>query len=74
MWDCCSKSVPCREGGGDCDNDNECAGHSVCGNNNCRRDFGYNWGSDADCCTSKKCSSQSYKIKKLYIEISLIAT
>jgi len=34
-WDCCSSLSPCQENEGDCDNDSECAGSLVCGNDNC---------------------------------------
>ena len=55
-WSCCSSSSPCSQGGGDCDNDNQCGSGLVCGQNNCRSDFsstGSNWSSGADCCIGK---------------------
>ena len=47
--DCCKGSQPCGKGEGDCDQDNDCAGSLVCGENNC------GWGMDPggnldDCC------------------------
>ena len=38
-------------GGGDCDNDSECADGLVCGTKNCR-DFYSNADVKADCCTN----------------------
>ena len=48
-WSCCTVDKPCQENEGDCDNDNECAGNLVCGNNNCGGIFS----SSADCCIRK---------------------
>ena len=33
--DCCSPSIPCDEGEGDCDSDEECKSGLICGHNNC---------------------------------------
>ena len=55
-WSCCSSTNACSVGGGDCDNDSECASGLQCGNNNCKNDYsssGSNWAIAADCCTSK---------------------
>ena len=52
-WNCCSDAFPCMLGGGDCDDDSQCAGNLVCGSDNCRRDFSSsnsNWMTGADCC------------------------
>ena len=52
-WGCCTRKKPCNIGGGDCDNDSECAGNLKCGTDNCAADFsspGSNWGLVADCC------------------------
>jgi len=54
-WNCCSESFPCAQGGGDCDNDDQCQGSLVCGADNCARDFSSNghnpnWATGADCC------------------------
>ena len=54
-WSICSSQQPCNEGEGDCDNDNECRGNLVCGNNgddseNCRQIHGNVAAVDADCC------------------------
>ena len=51
---CCSIANQCQLGGGDCDNDSDCAGNLICGVNNCRRDFetnGTKWNWYDDCCT-----------------------
>ena len=45
-WSCCTALQPCDLGGGDCDNDGECAGSLVCGLDNCGGIFS----SSADCC------------------------
>ena len=45
-WACCTALQPCDLGGGDCDNDGECAGSLVCGTDNCGGIFE----SLADCC------------------------
>ena len=50
-WDCCTALHPCELGGGDCDNDGECAGNLVCGSNNCGGIFE----STADCCINSTC-------------------
>ena len=42
---CCSASVPCGETEGDCDSDWDCAGHLVCGSDNCPQSP-----SISDCC------------------------
>jgi len=47
--ECCSVEEPCGLGEGDCDIDDECYGHLVCGKNNCRRD-GTGFTIFADCC------------------------
>lgn len=44
----CSRSSPCYEGGGDCDNDYHCQGRLLCGRNNCDDNYGTGW----DCCYS----------------------
>ena len=46
---CCTSTAPCALGGGDCDNDIECAGDLVCGTDNC---IGWDsaWPSTSDCC------------------------
>ena len=45
IGNCCSASVPCREGEGGCNHDWECTGHLVCGRNNC-----YGGAIWMDCC------------------------
>ena len=52
-WSCCTASRPCNVGGGDCDQDSDCAGNLKCGSDNCQTDFplqGSNWATTADCC------------------------
>ena len=52
-WNCCSDAFPCMLGGGDCDDDSQCAGNLVCGSDNCQRDFSSSnshWMTGADCC------------------------
>ena len=52
-WNCCSDAFPCTLGGGDCDDDSQCAGNLVCGSDNCQRDFSSSnshWMTGADCC------------------------
>ena len=46
LWSCCTALQPCGYGGGDCDNDGECAGSLLCGIDNC----GGIVDSGADCC------------------------
>jgi len=48
-WKFCTNSI-CQKGQGDCDNDSECAGDLVCGEDNCR-DFHQGAKRTADCCT-----------------------
>lgn len=52
-YSCCAEGGDCGMGEGDCDNDGECRGNLVCGNNNCRdMNPGEGYPADADCCTS----------------------
>ena len=60
-WECCSSSRPCNVGGGDCNSDDDCAGESTCGNDNCKSYFGYDWPSSSDCCTGKQFNSVRYE-------------
>ena len=46
---CCTTNDPCKEGDGDCDNNNECAGSLICGEDNCP------WGDGDDCCRKGCC-------------------
>ena len=47
---CCTMDQPCEEGEGDCEDDFECRGDLVCGNNNCKQ-FGSIFHAKDDCCT-----------------------
>ena len=47
-WSKCSQDDPCADGVGDCDNDGECEGLLVCGNDKC-----LNGPSTMDCCIGK---------------------
>ena len=50
-WGCCSSSNPCGVAEGDCDNDDDCQGHLLCGMNNCFFPFPYDAGlPDPGCC------------------------
>jgi len=49
VMDCCSNSQPCGLGEGDCDNDSDCEGDLVCGQNNCGPPHSL-VSSEADCC------------------------
>ena len=50
-WDCCTPESPCHEGEGDCDNDDDCSGDLVCGQNNCPQGFPARFSRHApDCC------------------------
>ena len=61
-WHCCSSSgyVFCGENEGDCDDDWDCVGNLLCGNNNCLNiDVLDNFTSNHDCCyipLTSKCS------------------
>ena len=46
---CCSPETPCMLGEGDCENDSDCNGNLVCGNNNCKQ-FGSIFHEKDDCC------------------------
>ena len=48
-WDFCTSSAPCTQGHGDCDGDDECVEHHVCGEDNCRH-FWTQAEALADCC------------------------
>ena len=45
-WSCCSTSHPCGPLEGDCDSNEDCINHLLCGNDNCFDSFS----STADCC------------------------
>ena len=47
-WSKCSQDSPCSDGEGDCDNDWECKGSLVCGNDECG-----SGPSNMDCCIGK---------------------
>ena len=46
VYECCSSSNQCGLNEGDCDDDIECSGNLICGDDNCPSHFP----SDADCC------------------------
>ena len=46
--ECCSVAAPCANNEGDCDDESECQGDLICGQNNCPAPFH----SGADCCES----------------------
>ena len=46
---CCSPDNPCVEGEGDCEEDADCSGDLMCGNNNCKA-FGSFFHTKDDCC------------------------
>lgn len=56
---CCTEEAPCKEQGGDCDDDKECEGSLVCGTNNCR-DFNPSAEETYDCCVRpiQKCNGE----------------
>ncbi len=45
---CCTEESPCDVGEGDCDDDDECRGDLVCGEDNCGSDTNFLPGHD--CC------------------------
>ena len=46
---CCTSSIPCNEGEGDCDSDADCKSGLVCGHNNCSpKDSRESWNPIAD--------------------------
>ena len=47
-WSNCSQDSPCADGEGDCDNDEECKGSLICGDNKC-----LNGPANMDCCMGK---------------------
>ena len=46
-WACCTDSKPCGIAEGDCDTNDECIGHLVCGSDNCVKPPFHK---KADCC------------------------
>ena len=55
---CCTAGNPCEEGEGDCEDDFECSGSLVCGNNNCKQ-FGNIFHPKDDCCVKPSFVSSS---------------
>ena len=47
-WSLCTPNTPCLNGKGDCDNNSDCKGSLVCGNNNCESGT-----SGLDCCAAR---------------------
>ena len=54
---CCGPDSPCSLGEGDCNSDQDCAGVSVCGRDNCVKSGG-RWDPSDDCC-SRRCTGDS---------------
>ena len=54
--DHCCTNDSCDEGEGDCNDDNECKGSLVCGDNNCGQSGGM-WDAEDDCC-ERRCTSE----------------
>ena len=56
---CCTKDAPCKEKGGDCDDDQDCEGSLVCGHNNCK-EFNPDAEETYDCCIRpvQKCNGE----------------
>merc|ERR1711970_1344474 len=48
---CCTKENPCVLGEGDCDDDSDCSGNLLCGNNNCKAFESFFHEKD-DCCVA----------------------
>ena len=50
--DCCTSENPCKKDGGDCDDDNQCEGDLVCGEDNCKESWigTMNFKATTDCC------------------------
>ena len=49
-WGCCSSSNPCGVAEGDCDYDDDCQGHLLCGTDNCLSPFPSDAANNPDCC------------------------
>jgi len=56
---CCTKDAPCKEKGGDCDDDQDCEGSLICGYNNCK-EFNPDAEETYDCCIrpEQKCNGE----------------
>jgi hypothetical protein len=63
---CCSRNTPCVEGAGDCEDDADCNGDLVCGQNNCKQ-FGYFFHEEDDCCVKPFSNSPSLVTKLIPI-------
>ena len=53
IWNnCCTEDMPCPEGDGDCDSDDQCVGELRCGQNNCAAEghLKANFTEKSDCC------------------------
>ena len=76
-WACCSNSSPCNVGGGDCDNDSECAGNLSCGTDNCINDFpSGSWHSTADCCVGECCAQKRHSKSTMnkYLQLVIVTS
>ena len=71
-WSRCSQQSPCNDGEGDCDQDGECEGSLVCGNNKC-----LSRPSTMDCCIGNysKCHwkrKSSYFVCHLFLRFQML--
>ena len=56
--ECCTPDETCGVGEGDCDDNSDCVGNLICGNDNCQIDFDRNWhNAEWDCCKEDKCNA-----------------
>ena len=55
-WDCCDSWKPCGVAEGDCDHDDDCLGHLLCGRDNCFPPYS----EGEDCCYDPIPGKQKY--------------
>ena len=60
----CSLEIPCIEGEGDCDNDDQCLGSLLCGKSNCKR-LGEFYPDKGNCCAKLIPQQRSLQINKV---------
>merc|ERR1711970_926380 len=76
-WNCCGRRtnstgghLPCGDGQGDCDSDDDCEAHLICGINNCHKISGKEHANETmDCCMQPTCDASFHYITSTIMNI-----